>query len=104
MGSFEGVCIDNAAADTDFCLSPHLSSKYKHRAGLEQLAEFDPRFSSYRSTLFRADGTRFNRDALTAEQIKDLNTVIEGFLGLLSPFFLQPAAFTVLEYLLRRYR
>lgn len=115
MRSFAAICIMIATASLCWCwcwcrgFAGDLLGTAEVRgvpggAGLERLSQLDARFLGYRDKLFQADSARFNVDTLTAQQQKDLNKVVEGFLGLLSPHFQQPAALPVLEYLIRRYR
>lgn len=72
--------------------------------GFEQLIRLDLRFEPFTRTLFGGAGLDTERDQLTEEDIRRVNSSIEGFLGILSPFFLRPAATKTLEYLVRRYK
>jgi U3 small nucleolar RNA-associated protein 10 len=70
--------------------------------GLEQLRLKDENFEAYES-LFNPASIQTNRLMLTAQQGKDLNKQLDGFLSLLSPLFQLPAAHKALEWLVRRY-
>lgn len=72
--------------------------------GFDQLCRIDPRFQSYRKTLFSQSTQTLDRDQQTAEIIAKLDASIAGFCHLLSSYFLLPAAFKALEYLIRRFK
>lgn len=72
--------------------------------GLYDLCRVDPRFQSFSKSLFNRALLSVDRDQQTAEDNKQLDETIEHFLLLLSSHFLSPAAFKVLEYLIRRFR
>lgn len=63
----------------------------------------DPRFQAYRKTLFSAANLSFERDQQTAEVVEQLDSAISSISSILTPYFLLPACFKVLEYLIRRY-
>ena len=73
-------------------------------AGYEQLCRLDPRFQSFRKTLFGQAALAVDRDQQTAEANAKLDAAIAAFCKLLSGYFLLPAAFKALEYLIRRYK
>jgi U3 small nucleolar RNA-associated protein 10 len=68
------------------------------------LCRIDPRFQSYRKTLFSQSTQTLDRDQQTAEINAKLDASIGGFCHLLSSYFLLPAAFKTLEYLIRRFK
>jgi U3 small nucleolar RNA-associated protein 10 len=68
------------------------------------LCRIDPRFQSYRKTLFSQSTQTLDRDQQTAEVNAKLDASITGFCHLLSSYFLLPAAFKALEYLIRRFK
>ena len=73
-------------------------------AGLEQLSRTQPAFYAYQKSLFNASTLSLDRGKLTPEELAAVNTSIASFLQLLSPHFLAPSCFKVLEYLIRKYR
>ena len=64
----------------------------------------DPRFQPYRKTLFSHASQEMARDQQTAEVNAKLDASVAGFCNLLCPYFLLPAAFKALEYLVRRFQ
>lgn len=68
------------------------------------MCRIDPRFQSYRKTLFSQSTQTLDRDQQTAEINAKLDASIAGFCHLLSSYFLLPAAFKTLEYLIRRFK
>ena len=75
-----------------------------HDAGLEQLSRTQPAFYAYQKSLFSASTLSLDRGKLTPEEVAAVNKSIAAFLQLLSPHFLAPSCFKVLEYLIRKYR
>ena len=75
-----------------------------HDAGLEQLSRTQPAFYAYQKSLFNASTLSLDRGKLTPEELAAVNKSIASFLQLLSPHFLAPSCFKVLEYLIRKYR
>ena len=76
------------------------------RTGFEQLVRLDERFRAYANTLFGAsqlDGGK-DRDQYTQQEAEAVDRALARCLDLLSPFVLRPAAFNILEYLVRRFR
>ena len=73
-------------------------------AGFEQLCRLDPRFQGYRKTLFGQANQTMERDQQTAEVNAKLDASIASFCRLLCSYFLLPAAFQTLEYLIRRFK
>ncbi len=74
------------------------------RAGLEDLCKQEPRFAAFRESLFSQASVALNRDLQTREVNDKIDVTVDSLLLLLSDHFLSPAAFKVLEYLIRRYK
>lgn len=64
----------------------------------------DPRFQIYRKPLFSQSTKTLDRDKLGLEENRKLDNLIGNFCKLLSSYFLLPAAFKVLEYLIRKFQ
>ena len=62
------------------------------------------RFEPFTRTLFGNGGLDIEREQQTTEESKKVNKSLDGFLEILSPFFLRPAATKTLEYHVRRYK
>jgi U3 small nucleolar RNA-associated protein 10 len=73
-------------------------------AGLKQLCRLDPRVKSFADSLFSRTAITLDRDQLTREEDAALSQNIRSFLYILSNNFMSPAAFQVLEFMIRRYK
>lgn len=73
-------------------------------AGLQELQQLDSIFLRYESTLFSSTAIGMDRALLNAQENKDIDEQIKGFLRILSPYFLHKPAHKVLEWLIRKYR
>lgn len=74
------------------------------RAGLEHLCRLDHRFKSFKDRLFARSALTLNRDQLSADENDKVSAILQEFLQTLANYFLTPAAFQVLEFLVRRYQ
>lgn len=72
--------------------------------GFTELCRLDGRFEAYSRTLFSRAASESNRELLDRDANAKLDVTIEGYLRLLSGYFLNPAAAKTLEYLVRRYK
>ena len=73
-------------------------------AGFNELTRLDGRFEQYSKSLFSRAGSEQNRELMDREANAKLDQQIEGYLRLLSGYYLNPAATKTLEYLIRRYK
>ena len=73
-------------------------------AGFSELCRLDGRFDAYAKALFSRSASETNRELQDKEANAKLDASLEGFLRLLSGFFLNPAATKALEYLIRRFK
>jgi hypothetical protein len=73
-------------------------------AGLDRLVRLDSRFKPFASSLLGRSSLTLKRDQMTADENTALDEVLRSFLQLLTNHFLTPAAFQVLEYLIRKYK
>ena len=71
--------------------------------GLKGLAQLDPRFNHFFSTLFDESSLEAERAVMAPEEARDVDNELELFLWLVSPHFLSSCAHEALEYLLRHY-
>lgn len=72
--------------------------------GFEELCALDKRFKSFSSNLFGPDSVRLDRTQLTAQESKELDGLLDTFLGLLQGRLLLRPAQKSLEWLVRRFR
>ena len=72
--------------------------------GLKELIRLDQRFGPFQETLFHVSSVDRNREMESQVENEHLDSEIENFLFLLSPFFLMKAAHKSIEYLVRRYK
>ena len=108
------VCIQKNSTHAINAVSALFMSKIFHSfvaspssiyfTGFDQLCRVDPRFQAYRKTLFSQSTQTLDRDQQTPEINSKLDASIAGFCALLSSYFLLPAAFKSLEYLIRRFK
>ena len=73
-------------------------------AGLQSLCKADRRYTPFAESLFSRASLSITRDQLTKDENEQLDTNLKAFLRVLVNHFLQPAAFQVLEYCVRRYQ
>uniref|UniRef100_A0A6N2JZM9 BP28 C-terminal domain-containing protein n=1 Tax=Salix viminalis TaxID=40686 RepID=A0A6N2JZM9_SALVM len=73
-------------------------------SGLEVLVSADERFKNYKNDLFSHKSKEVDRELMTAEENKHINTTISSYLRLLSGHLQLPASLRTLEYLIRRYK
>ncbi|XP_015910084.2 HEAT repeat-containing protein 1 [Parasteatoda tepidariorum] len=71
--------------------------------GIEKLTEINPLFSIYKESLFNNNFCELERSVQTASINKKLDDIIEQFLRMLSPYFLNAASAQALEWLIFRY-
>jgi len=72
--------------------------------GFEELRLLDNRFSPFSTSLFSEQSKAEEREQWTADQNKELDTVLEDFLGLVGSRILLKPAQKALEWLIRRFR
>lgn len=72
--------------------------------GLSELITLDSRFSSFRDSLYSSKSVQFNRELQNQEINEKLDSTIEDFLHLLSPYYLLNPAHKALEFLIRVYK
>ncbi|CUM68169.1 uncharacterized protein PRCAT00005886001 [Priceomyces carsonii] len=80
---------------------------YIHQIGLEgfeELEEFEPRFRSFKETLFSQTSIDFDRNVQSKETIDNLNRTIDAFLKMIGPFYRMESAVKSLEWLVRRFQ
>eukprot|EP00756_Hemistasia_phaeocysticola_P021299 Hpha_TRINITY_DN15766_c4_g13::TRINITY_DN15766_c4_g13_i1::g.36355::m.36355/K14550/UTP10, HEATR1; U3 small nucleolar RNA-associated protein 10 len=73
------------------------------RRGIATLVRTDSRFQRFASTLFDEKGREIDPHVLTPPEAKRYKALVDDFLWLLSPYFLQPAAHEALEYLFHQF-
>jgi U3 small nucleolar RNA-associated protein 10 len=71
--------------------------------GFEELCSLDSRFAIYSLSLFSEQSKTEEREQMTAEQNKELDNVLESFLGLVGARLLLKPAQKALEWLIRRF-
>jgi U3 small nucleolar RNA-associated protein 10 len=74
------------------------------RTGFTELCRLDGRFDAFAHKLFTRGACETNRELLDKDANQKLDVHLNGYLRLLSGFFLTPAAFKTLEYLVRRFK
>ena len=72
--------------------------------GYQELCQIDSRFSAFARGLFSAQSKREERTQMTAAQNKELDSVVESFLGLAGGKLLLKPALKAVEWLVRRFR
>ncbi|EGP90553.1 unnamed protein product [Zymoseptoria tritici ST99CH_1A5] len=72
--------------------------------GFEELCQLDNRFLPYRRNLFSEQSKNEDRTRMTANENKELDGVIERFLGLLGARLLLKPGMKAAEWLVRRFR
>ncbi|AET00469.2 uncharacterized protein At3g06530 isoform X2 [Medicago truncatula] len=72
--------------------------------GLEVLISTDERFRNYKNSLFSPKSKELDRGLKTEDENKQLNSLINPYLRLISGYFNLPAALQTLEYLIRVYK
>jgi len=72
--------------------------------GLEVLVSADERFKNYKNDLFSHKSKELDRELMTGEENKHINSTISSYLRLLSGHLQLPASLRTLEYLIRRYK
>lgn len=73
-------------------------------SGLEVLVSADERFKNYKNDLFSHKSKELDRELMTGEENKHINSTISSYLRLLSGHLQLPASLRTLEYLIRRYK
>ena len=72
--------------------------------GLEVLVSADERFKNYKNDLFSHKSKELDRELMTGEENKHINSTISSYLRLLSGHLQLAASLRTLEYLIRRYK
>jgi U3 small nucleolar RNA-associated protein 10 len=72
--------------------------------GFEELCILDSRFAAYNGNLFSEQSKTEEREQMTANQNKELDTVLQSFIGLVSARLLLKPAQKAMEWLIRRFR
>jgi U3 small nucleolar RNA-associated protein 10 len=72
--------------------------------GFQELCQLDARFAEFERTLFSLHSKAEDRKEMTAAQNKELDTVLESFMGLLGGKLQLSPAVKALEWLVRRFR
>ncbi|KAL9098476.1 MAG: hypothetical protein Q9187_009657 [Circinaria calcarea] len=72
--------------------------------GYQELCQIDSRFSTFARGLFSEQSKREERTQMTAAQNKELDGVVESFLGLVGGRLLLKPAVKAVEWLVRRFR
>ncbi len=72
--------------------------------GFEELHLLDNRFFPFSTNLFSEQSKAEEREQWTADQNKELDTVVEDFLGLVGSRILLKPAQKAVEWLIRRFR
>jgi U3 small nucleolar RNA-associated protein 10 len=72
--------------------------------GFEELCQLDARFLTFAKTLFSEQSKNEDRSQMTAAENRDLDAVIDRFLGLLGGRLLLKPAVKAAEWLIRRFR
>jgi U3 small nucleolar RNA-associated protein 10 len=72
--------------------------------GFEELCQLDARFLTFAKTLFSEQSKNEDRTQMTAAENRDLDAVIDRFLGLLGGRLLLKPAVKAAEWLVRRFR
>jgi plasmid maintenance system killer protein len=72
--------------------------------GFEELCALDSRFVAYSNSIFSEQSKTEEREQMTAEQNKELDAVLESFLGLVGERLALKPAQKAVEWLVRRFR
>jgi U3 small nucleolar RNA-associated protein 10 len=72
--------------------------------GFEELCALDARFTPFYANVFSEQSKTEERDQMTAEENKELNIVLENFLGLVGARLLLKPAQKAVEWVIRRFR
>jgi U3 small nucleolar RNA-associated protein 10 len=72
--------------------------------GFEELCALDSRFNVFANSLFGEESKSQDRGQMTLDQIKELDVVIQRFLGLASSSVLLKPTQKAVEWLIRRFR
>ena len=72
--------------------------------GFQELCQIDPRFTSFRRTIFSEQSSREDRTQLTEAQNKELGIILESFLWLVGARLQLKPALKAVEWLIRRFR
>jgi len=73
-------------------------------SGLEVLISTNERFRNYKNSLFSPQSKELDRGLKTEDENKQLNSLINPYLRLISGYFNLPSALQTLEYLIRVYK
>ncbi|KAL8707970.1 MAG: hypothetical protein Q9225_007674, partial [Loekoesia sp. 1 TL-2023] len=71
--------------------------------GWQELCRLDSRFTSFAGNLFSEQSKQEDRTQMTAAQNKDLDNVLEDFMGLVGSRLLLKPALKAVEWLVRRF-
>lgn len=72
--------------------------------GFQELCSLDPRFLVFQNTLFSEQSKSVDREMMTKDLNRDLDTQIESFLELVGKWILVRSGVRGLEWLVRRFR
>ncbi|KAL4932043.1 snoRNA-binding rRNA-processing protein UTP10 [Aspergillus undulatus] len=72
--------------------------------GFREICELDARFAQFERSIFSEQSKAQDRTEMTAEQNKELDTVLEAFLALVGGRLLLSPAVRAVEWLVRRFR
>jgi U3 small nucleolar RNA-associated protein 10 len=72
--------------------------------GFEELCALDSRFVAYSTSIFSEQSKTEEREQMTAEQNKELDAVLNSFLGLVGERLALKPAQKAVEWLVRRFR
>lgn len=72
--------------------------------GFLEICALDSRFKKFQRSLFSEQSVTEDRLQMTAEQNKELDTVLESFLGLVGSKLLLSPAIKAVDWLVRRFR
>ncbi|KAL8943210.1 MAG: hypothetical protein Q9216_001198 [Gyalolechia sp. 2 TL-2023] len=72
--------------------------------GWQELCRLDSRFTGFAGSLFNAQSKYHDRTQMTTAQNKDLDLVLEDFMGLVGSRLLLKPALKAVEWLIRRFR
>jgi U3 small nucleolar RNA-associated protein 10 len=91
--------------DPQVAVSQDFNSLYQMCVeGFEELCALDPRFTVYSTSIFSEQSKTEEREQMTAEQNKELDAVLDSFLGLVGARLLLKPAQKAVEWLVRRFR
>lgn len=72
--------------------------------GWQELCRLDTRFSAFAGSLFDEQSKQADRTHMTSAQNKELDTILEDFMGLVGSRLLLRPALKAMEWLIRRFR